>query len=354
VNSLDLGDRVKTVVVGAGQAGLAMGHALIAKGLTPQEDFVLLDRAEPEELEWRRRWHSLRLFTPAWYSTMPGLPVVGRGDKHLRTDEVADYLDAYRDMLGLRPLWGTIATRVEPDAHGHGLRLATSKGTIWARSIVAATGPFSTPRWPQIANRLVVPGVQLHSDAYLYPRQIPGGSVLVVGAGNTGIQIARELSTSHEVHIATGSPQRTLPAKVFGVSIFRWLAITSLLRASPRGPLGPLLRGETVVGEGVEALQRDGVVVHGRAVDARDDEVLFSDGTTLCPQSVIWATGYRPGLDWLSHLVPEDSVRGSRGKTSVTGLYLLGAPWLSSRGSALIGGVGRDARRLARWIADAP
>lgn len=354
MNSLDLGDRVKTVIVGAGQAGLAMSHSLIARGLTPQEDFVLLDRAQPQELEWRRRWRSLTLFTPAWYSALPGLPILGRSGRHLRTEEVADYLDAYRDMLGLRPLWGTIATGVEPDAHGHGLRLATSKGTIWARSIVAATGPFSTPRWPQIANRLVVPGVQLHSDSYLSPRQIPEGSVLVVGAGNTGIQIARELSKVHEVHIATGTPQRTLPTKVLGVSIFRWLAMTGLLTASPRGPLGRLLRGETIIGEGIDVLQRDGVAVHGRAVDARNDEVLFGDGTILRPHSIIWATGYRPGLDWLGDLVPEDAVRGSRGKTSVAGLYLLGAPWLSSRGSSLIGGVSRDARRLARWISDAP
>ena len=192
----------RVIVVGAGQAGLAMGHALARTGLKPQVDFMIVDASAAGDRAWIRRWHSLRLFTPARHSSLPGIPFPGPRSHYPRTDEVADYLDNYAAQLGLLPMWNTRVHGVQVDPHGHRLTLITNVGEVEARNVVAATGPFAEPRFPEFAGRVRVPGRNLHSDDYTHPKQLPDGSVLIVGAGNTGRQIARELSSSHQVTLA--------------------------------------------------------------------------------------------------------------------------------------------------------
>lgn len=192
----------RVIVVGAGQAGLAMGHALARTGLKPQADFMIVDASAAGDRAWIRRWHSLRLFTPARHSSLPGIPFPGPRSHYPRTDEVADYLENYAAQLGLLPMWNTRVHGVQVDPHGHRLTLITNVGEVEARNVVAATGPFAEPRFPEFAGRVRVPGRNLHSDDYTHPKQLPDGSVLIVGAGNTGRQIARELSSSHQVTLA--------------------------------------------------------------------------------------------------------------------------------------------------------
>lgn len=349
----------RTVIVGAGQAGLAMAYALMQHGQKPQEDFRLIDADEPGALAWKRRWHSLTLFTPAWYSSLRGLQLPGDPDRHPRADEIADYLDDYRDAMGIAPSWRVRARSVTPDEHGHGLVLATNAGEIWTRNVVAATGPFSQPRRPDFAASVSVPGVVLHSDDYTHPNQLPRGSVLIVGAGNTGIQIARELSDSHEVSISAGSPQRRLPQSLLGVDVFRWLKLSGLLNVQTTSWLGRRMSAhDTIIGAGLGELGDHSVRILPRAVDWRNGAIHFEDTTQMRPDSILWATGYRPGFDWLpTEVRTADTASGiiqRAGATPVRGLYALGAPWLRSRGSALIGGVSADAARIARKIASAP
>lgn len=341
--------RVATVIVGAGQSGLAMADALVSRGWHPQQDFIVLDRGTEERLAWRRRWNSLTLFTPAWYSRLPGARLPGSQRRYPTTAELADYLDAYRRRLRLEVLWGTEVTDVRVE--GDQLVLSTSKGEMRAGNVIAASGPFADPARPAFADDLNLPGVNLHSDDYREPSQIPAGPVLVVGAGNTGVQIARELASTHKVHLAVGAPQRVLPIRIAGVSLFRWLALTGLLKASPESSRGRRMAAvEPIIGPGVDELATRGVVLHPRLVAADGRSLTFADGYELRPTSIVWATGYRSGFAWLDRTVDIARLPGSRGKTPVRGLHVLGAPWLSSRGSALIGGVGRDADRIATQI----
>lgn len=347
----------RVIVVGAGQAGLAMGRALAHVGLKPQVDFIILDASVAGERAWNRRWHSLRLFTPARHSSLPGIPFPGSGSRYPRTDEVAVYLDDYANQLGLVPMRGTRVHGVQPDPHGHGLTLITNVGEVTTRNVVAATGPFAEPRFPEFASRVRVPGQNLHSDSYTHPKQLPDGSVLIVGAGNTGRQLARELADSHEVTLAVGAPQRELPQQFLGVDIFSWMTAIGVLRIPAPSPLGRrLARREVVIGQSLEELGARGVRIVPRLVDAAGPTFDFEDGSTLAPQSVLWATGYKPGFGWLPNQVrgPGGDIVQTRGATSVPGLYVLGLPWMHTRGSALLSGVGHDATRIARMIGRRP
>ena len=349
----------RAVIVGAGQAGLAVARALMERGLRPQEDFHIIDAGGPATLAWKRRWHSLTLFTPAWYSSLRGLKLPGDPGRYPRGAEIADYLDRYRDELGLIPSWNVTARSVGPDPHGHGLVLTTNIGQTWTRNVVAATGPFGAAQFPALAAAVRPPGVALHSGEYTHPNQVPRGSVLVVGAGSTGIQLARELSASHDVMISVGTQQRRLPQGVLGVDIFRWLTITGLLTTSATTPLGRKIAArDATVGPGIEDLRQQGVRVLPRAVAGHGGEVEFDDGSRMSPDSVVWATGYRSGFEWLPSMVTTgESASGlvhRGGSTPLKGLHVVGASWLRSRGSALIGGVSADAERVAQTIADSP
>lgn len=347
----------RVIVVGAGQAGLAMGHALARAGLRPQVDFMILDAGVAGERAWNRRWHSLRLFTPARHSSLPGIAFPGTGSRYPRTDEVAVYLDDYANQLGIVPVWGTRVHGVRPDPHGHGLILITNAGEVTTRNVVAATGPFAEPRFPGFAGRARVPGQNLHSDSYTHPKQIPDGSVLIVGAGSTGRQLARELAGSYQVTLAVGAPQRELPQRFLGVDIFSWMTATGVLRIPGRSPIcRRLVRRAVAIGESLEQLDALGVRIVPRLVDATGSTFHFEDGSTLDPRSVLWATGYRPGFGWLPDKVrgPDDRVVQTRGATSIPGLYVLGLSWMHTWGSALLSGVGSDATRIARMIRRRP
>lgn len=347
----------RVIIVGAGQAGLAMGHALARSGLKPQVDFTIIDADPTADRSWNRRSHSLRLFTPARHSSLPGVPFPGSPARYPRTDEVADYLENYANQFGLTPKWGIRAHAVQADPHGHGLTLFTNLGEVTTRNVVAATGPFAEPKLPGFAARVRVDGEDLHSHSYMHPKQLPEGSVLIIGAGNTGRQLARELASSHEVTLAGGIPQPELPQRLLGIDIFSWMSATGVLRIPARSALGRRLsRREVVIGESLEALRSIGVRLKPRVVEATGSTFYHEDGDTTVAHSVLWATGYRPGFGWL----PEETRDGDgavaqhRGETSILGLYVLGLPWMHTRSSALLGGVGRDAARIARMIGRRP
>ncbi|HEU4842411.1 MAG TPA: NAD(P)-binding domain-containing protein, partial [Ilumatobacteraceae bacterium] len=189
------------IAIGAGQAGLALGHHLARRGA----DFVLLEGTSEIGHSWRSRWDSLRLFSPAEYDGLPGMPFPAPADTYPTKDEVADYLAAYATRFELPVLLDCRVQRLE---HADGRYLVhTSQGTLTAHQVVVATGPFQTPATPGLASGLDPDVVQLHSSAYRNPADIPAGPVVVVGAGNSGRQIALELATTgvHQVTLATGT-----------------------------------------------------------------------------------------------------------------------------------------------------
>jgi putative flavoprotein involved in K+ transport len=227
--------------------------------------------------------------------------------------------------------------------------------TITSNQVVVATGPFQTPYVPKIAESLE-PGVwQAHSTGYRRPSDVPEGTVLVVGGGNTGFQIAKELSATHKVFLSVGSKQKPLPQRIAGRDLFWWLTKTGLIRKTVESRLAQRLKDrDTLIGSSPRELTRNyGVELKSRATDVAGRIVRFEDGSTLEVDAVVWATGYRPDYSWIELPILDSNgrPRHRRGVTDVPGLNFLGLTWQWTRGSALIGWVKDDAAFLAERIA---
>ena len=344
----DTGEHHDVIVVGGGQAGLAMGYYLARQG----HDFVILEAAEEPAAAWRERWDSLRLFTPVRYSGLPGLSLPGDPDGYPGRDDVVDYLADYERRFDLPVEYGS---RVRALGRGEGGYLvALDDRSYTATQVVIATGPFQLPFVPPIADGLSPTVLQRHSTQYRAPADIPAGPVLIVGGGNTGFQIAQELSGSHEVHLSIGSRQTPLPQRILGRDLFWYLEKTGLIRKSTDTRMGRRLQGrDTLIGSSPRALhERHGVRLQRRAVGASGRSVRFSDGSELDVDAVIWATGFRHDHSWIDAPIFDDEGRvvHRRGVTDSPGLYFLGLSWQYTRGSALIGWVGDDAAYIADQI----
>ena len=342
-------DRHDVVVVGGGQAGLAIGYFLARQGV----DFVILDAADEPAAVWRRRWDSLTLFTSARYDSLPGLPFPGDPERYPTKDEVADYLIDYARRHELPVELDSAVRALHPAGGGYLLEL--DDRTIRADQVVIATGPFQTPFVPPIAEGLGAEVHQLHSTEYRRPQDIPEGEVLVVGGGNTGYQIAEELAASHQVHISIGTAQKPLPQRILGRDLFWYLDKTGVIRKSKNTRIGQRLQKneDTLIGYKPKTLEDLGVVFHPRALDAQGPTVTFTDHTELEARTVIWATGFRLDHTWVHVPVLDESgkVIEQRGVTQSPGLYFIGLPWMHTRGSALLGFVGDDAEYLAGQMA---
>jgi putative flavoprotein involved in K+ transport len=292
------------------------------------------------------------LFTSARYDALPGLDFPGDPDRYPTRDDVADYLTDYARRFQLPVELGTRVRAIRKTAQGYVVEL--DDRTIEAGQVVVATGPFQTPFVPPIAEQLDEAVVQMHSTAYRSPESVPEGRVLVVGGGNTGFQIAEELSASREVHLSIGSRQMPLPQRLLGRDLFWYLDRTGLIRKTAASRIGRRMqqREDTLIGSSPRAARRRGIQLHGRAVDAAGSTVSFSDGTSLDVRGVIWATGFRLDHSWIEAPVFDESGRvlHQRGVTKSPGLYFLGLPWQHTRGSALLGWVKDDAEYLSQKL----
>ncbi|GAA2340832.1 NAD(P)/FAD-dependent oxidoreductase [Dactylosporangium salmoneum] len=345
--------QLDTVIVGGGQAGLALAYYLRRAG----QDFVVLDAHPRVGDAWRRRWDSLALFTPNRYNGLPGRAFPGDPDAHPTKDQVADYLEDYAARFGLPVRLDSPVTSVRPGPGG-GFVVETPHRRYDARQVVVAAGAFHTPSVPGFAARLAPSVVQLHSSRYRNPGQVPGGDVAVVGAGNTGVQIAGELAADgRRVALSAASLGPALPQRWLGRDIFWWFDRLGTMRLGPDGPLGRRIRERNpIIGTDVRRLLGD-VERLDRVVGAAGRDLVLAGGATRRVDAVVWATGFRPHYPWLEVPVldPSGAPVHRHGVTAWPGLYFLGLPWQRTRGSAVLGWVGRDAAVLARRIlADAP
>jgi putative flavoprotein involved in K+ transport len=337
------------VVIGGGQAGLVMARRLADKGLR----FTVLEAAPELGHTWRARWDSLKLFTPAQYDALPGMPFPAPADTYPVKDQVADYLRAYADKAGLPVRLDTRVTSLR--RAGDMFEVGAAGEVLHARQVVVATGPFQVPFIPPAAGGLDASVAQLHSAEYRNPHTLPDGPVLVVGGGNSGFQIAEELAATRQVDLSIGSRNTLLPQRLLGRDLFWWLTRLGLMRVSATSRLGRRVqsRGEFVIGTDRRRLRRAGVRFRPRLVAADGRTVQFADGSTLDVSAVIWATGYRADYAWIQipGVVRDGRVAHRRGITDVPGLSFLGLTWQHTRGSALLGFVDDDARYLADRLA---
>ncbi len=340
-------NRFDVAVVGAGQAGLAIGYFLARQG----RRFVILDGADAIGSAWHSRWDSLTLFTPRRYDSLPELAFPGEPDGYPIRDEVIAYLEQYAAQFEL-PVRLNSQVRSLTAKDG-GFLLALGGESIEADQVVVATGPFQKPLVPPFAGGLSAEVFQTHSTGYRDPAGVPEGTVLIVGGGNTGFQIAEELAATHAVHLAVGSRQTPLPQTILGRDLFWWLEKLGLLHKTVDSRLGRRFRDrETLIGSSPRTARRHGVEMRPRATAASARTVTFADGSSLEVDAVIWATGYRPDNSWIDLPItdPEGHLRHDRGVTDFAGLYFLGLPWQHTRGSALLGWVKEDAEYIAERV----
>jgi len=339
------------LIIGGGQAGLAMGYHLKD---TPFR-YRIAERHARVGDSWRNRYASLVLFTPRSYSALPGLAVPGDPEGYPTKDEMADYLEAYAERFELPVAPGTGIGRLE--RAGGGFRATTEAGEpIDSRAVVLATGAFQRPAIPPISKRLSAEVDQLAPEDYRAPDQLSPGRVLVVGDGATGRQIALELTANHEVLLAAGRPRRVSPDRILGRSVFWWMDKLGILRASRESRIGRfLMKADPFPGKRLELdkLQQRGVEVVGRVAQAEGKKVSFADGKAAEVNAVVWATGYRDDTGWVA--IPEvKDARGNylhyRGISPLPSLCFVGRSWQWSRGSALFAGVGEDAAYLTEHI----
>ena len=352
-------ERMETVIIGGGQAGITAGYHLAKAG----RRFVILDANDRIGDAWRNRWDSLRLFTPALFSRLPGMRLDMPNWSFPTKDEQADYLEAYAAHFELPVRTGLRVERLEK-ADG---RFVVSAGheTYEAENVIVATGAHNIPKTPAFAAELDPRIVQLHSSAYRNPAQLQEGDVLVVGAGNSGAELALELSRSHRV-LLSGPRVAEIPVKHgtfparLGFRVFRFLGHRVLKKSNVLGrKLGAklILEADPLIRTRSKELDAAGVERVPRVTEVQDGRPVLEDGRRPDVANVVWCTGFRTDFGWIDLPVFDEAgepnhVRGV--VESEPGLYFLGLVFLFSLSSDVLPGAGRDAAYVARHIAHQP
>jgi putative flavoprotein involved in K+ transport len=348
-------ERFQTIVVGGGQAGLASGYFLAQQG----ENFLILDEGLHTGDAWRGRWDSLRLFTPSQFNGLPGLPFP-KPDYYFPTkDEVAGYLENYASQFNLPVRHGVKVEALHRDETGY--RLSTGSSSLFARNVIVATGPYHQPYTPAFSRQLDPGIVQLHSSAYCNPQQIRVESVLVVGAGNSGVEIALELAKNGKRVWLAGRDVGRIPADNLGKALGGrpyWWFISRVLSVDT--PVGRKMRsnvlyhGSPLIRAQRQNLVEAGVECVGRVAGVHSGKPQLEDDRGLAVEAVIWATGFRPDFKWIELPVFDEFGYPLHQRGIVQeapGLYFVGLPFQTALSSALLGGVGADAAYVAGKIA---
>jgi putative flavoprotein involved in K+ transport len=349
-------DRYKIIVIGGGQAGLAMGYYLLQTGFP----FIILDACERIGDSWRRRWDSLRLFTPSRFDGLPGMPFPAPSYYFPTKDEMGDYLESYAEHFRLPVLSGVTVDALWREGN---LYKVKAGDLFWeTEQVVVAMSNYQHPKIPSFAKELVEDIVQIHSCDYKNPSQLQEGSVLIVGAGNSGAEIAMELAKTHEVYLS-GRDVGHIPFNIEGRAakwflarfvlrflFYRVLTTNTFLGKKVRPKMvsqgGPLIRQKP------KMISRAGIKRVAKLAGVHEGKPVFENKMILDVKNVIWCTGFYPRFAWID--VPvfrDDEPTQNRGVVAgEPGLYFLGLHFLFAFSSSMIHGVGRDARYIAGVI----
>jgi putative flavoprotein involved in K+ transport len=349
-------EKFETIVIGGGQAGLAVGYYLKKQG----GSFVILDANERVGGSWRTRtWNSLRLFTPARYDGLPGWKFPASGWSYPTARETADYLEAYAARFDLPVRSGMPATRLAKNGDRYVVECGERR--LEADRVVVATGFYGKPSVPDFASELDPRIVQMHSSEYRDPSQLRPGGVLLVGAGNSGADIGMEVSATHRTWLS-GRDKGQIPFRIEHplrrlVVPLLWFVASHVLTV--KTPIGRKVRphvledGAPLIRVKSQDLLAAGVERVAKTVGVRGGLPVLEDGRTMEVANVIWCTGFRQDFSWIDVPVFGEGSEPmhEHGVASEPGLYFVGLDFLYSFTSENVGGVGRDARHIAKHIA---
>ena len=352
--------RVQTVVIGGGQAGLAVGHHLAKRG----RSFLILDANARVGDAWRNRWDSLRLFNPARYAGLPGMPFPARGDSFPTKEAMANYLELYAKRLQLPVQNSSRVDRLTKD--GEQFVVTAGDQEFVCDNVVVAMSNYQKPKVPAFAGELKPEIVQIHSNEYRNPSQLQEGDVLVVGGGNSAADIGLEVARTHATWMS-GKESGFVPVRIesfLGRQVFtrivRFIGHHVLSLATPIGRKArPKMIGRTapLIRVKPQDLVDAGVQRVPRVAGVRDGLPLLEDGRTLDVKNVVWCTGFHAGFSWIELPIFDEDGRPKheRGVVhDVPGLYFVGLHFLYAMSSATLSGVARDAERVAKVLAAQP
>lgn len=350
-------ERVQTLIIGGGQAGLSVGYHLQRRRLP----FLILDAHSRIGDAWRMRWDSLRLFTPARYDGLPGFPFPARGDSFPTKDQMADYLEQYAAHFKLPVRTRTKVDRLSRD--GNRFIVQAGDARFEAENVVVAMSSHQQPKVPACAAGLDPKIVQIHSYDYRNPSQLRAGAVLIVGVGNSGADIGVEVARTHQTWLA-GTESGHVPFRIEGtagrfifVRIVRFIGHHVLTVATPIGRrLRPRMRvmAAPLIRVKPQDLVDAGITRVPRLTGVKDGRPILADGQALDVANVIWCTGFTNGFSWIDLPIfgADGEPEYDRGMVpKVPGLYFVGLQFLYSMTSETVGGVGRDAKRAVNAIA---
>lgn len=346
----------QVIVVGGGQSGLACGHMLKRHGL----DIAILDAEDRTGDQWRRRWNTLRLFSPAQHDSLPDYPFPAKRGTFPHRDEVAAYLDAYAQRFDLPVVHNTRVLSVDHD--GAGYRVMSSRGEYTADAVVIATGACGLPTVPEFATALDPRIHQIHSHTYVSADHVPAGKVLVVGYGTSGAEIAEELAASGREVLIAGKPTVNVPDPLLKLAGGAWWLVINHVM-SLKTPVGRRVaphastHGAPLIRVSPKRVRAAGVHEVGRIVGVRDGLPALADGAAIDADVIVWCTGYRGDFSWVKVAGLTMNAKGFVDAPfgfppGLDGLAFVGMPFQSKLASALLGGVGGDARVVADRIAD--
>lgn len=353
----DAAESYDAIVIGAGQAGLAVGYFLQKRGLK----FLILDGNARIGDSWRKRWDSLRLFSPAALDGLPGKPFPAARDYFPTKDEMGDYLESYAQHFALPVRMGMKVERVSKQDGRYFVEAGGQR--FCAAHVVVAMGGYQRPNVPELAQQLDPAITQFHSSLYKNPSQLKPGPVLLVGGGNSGAELGAELSKTHKVYMA-GRDNGNVPFEVrswlgrnvlepmlMRIVFHRILTTSTPIGRKARPHIiskgGPLIRTKA------SDLAKAGVERTPKVVGVQNGQPVLEDGRTLEVTNVIWCTGYHPSHDWIDLPVFDEDHRPKHDRGVVQGeegLYFVGLPFLYAMSSAMIHGVARDAEHVVKAI----